>query len=96
MNLNQVTLPAVDVGPAVDSYRRLGLRLLVEDLPRHAHLELPNSEGTLSIEQASEPAADHGPVVHLECEGLDQTVRQLRAMGIRFDGLPIDRPWLWR
>jgi hypothetical protein len=69
MNLNQVTLPAVNVGHAVS---------------------------TLSIEQASEPAAGHGPVVYFEGEGLDQTVRQLRAMGIRFDGLPIDQPWLWR
>ena len=69
MNLNQVTLPAVDIGHGVS---------------------------TLSIELASEPAADHGPLVYFECEDLDQTGRQLRAMGIRFDGLPIDQPWLSR
>jgi hypothetical protein len=37
-----------------------------------------------------------GPVVNFEYEDLDQTVRQLRAMGIDFARLPIDQPWLWR
>jgi catechol 2,3-dioxygenase-like lactoylglutathione lyase family enzyme len=96
MNLNQVTLPAMDVGLAVDFYRRLGLPLIVEDLPGYGRFELPDGDGTLSIEQGSEPAAGHGPVVHFECEDLDKTVRQLRAMGIRFEGLPIDQPWLSR
>jgi hydroxymethylpyrimidine/phosphomethylpyrimidine kinase len=96
MNLTQVTLPAVDLGPAVDFYRRLGLRRIVEDLARYARFELPDGDGTLSIEQGSEPAAGHRPVVYFECEDLDKTVRQLRAMGIRFDGLPIDQPWFSR
>ena len=60
MNLNQVTLPAVDVGPAVDFYSRLGLRLIVEDLPRYARFELPDGESTLSIERVSEATAGHG------------------------------------
>ena len=95
MNLNQVTPPAVDVH-GVDSYRQLGLRVIVEDLPRFGRFERPDGDGALSIEQGSEPAAGHGPVVYFECEDLDKTVRQLRAMGIRFDGLPIDQPWLSR
>jgi catechol 2,3-dioxygenase-like lactoylglutathione lyase family enzyme len=96
MHLTQVTLPAVDLGLTVDFYRRLGLRQIVEDLARYARFELPDGNGTRSIEQVSDPVAGHGPVVYFECEDLDQTVRQLRAMGIRFDGLPIDQPWLSR
>jgi len=96
MNLNQVTLPAVDVGPAVDFYSRLGLRLIVEDLPRYARFELPDGESTLSIERVSEATAGHGPVVYFECEDLDQTVHRLRAKGVEFDSLPLDQPWLWR
>ncbi|HEY7027628.1 MAG TPA: hypothetical protein VH438_08490 [Gemmatimonadales bacterium] len=60
MNLNQVKLLAVIVGPAADS------------------------------------TVGQGPVVNFEYEDLDQTVRQLRAMGIDFARLPIDQPWLWR
>jgi hypothetical protein len=96
MNLNQATLPAVDLGPTVDFYRRHGLRRIVEDLARYARFELPDGDGTLSIEQVSDPVAGHGPVVYFGCEDLDQTGRELRAMGIRFDGLPIDQPWLSR
>ena len=96
MNLNQVTLLAVDVGPSVDFYRRLGLRLIVEDLPRYARFEVPDGESTLSIEQVSDATAGHGPVVYFECEDLDQTVHRLRAKGVEFDSLPLDQPWLWR
>jgi hypothetical protein len=33
MNLNQVTVPALELAPAIPFYRQLGLRLIVEDLP---------------------------------------------------------------
>jgi catechol 2,3-dioxygenase-like lactoylglutathione lyase family enzyme len=96
MNLNQVTMPAVDVASAVAFYRRLGLRLIVEDLPHYARFECPDGESTLSVEQVSEGAAGHGPVVYFECEDLDQTVGRLRSAGIPFESPPADQPWLWR
>jgi catechol 2,3-dioxygenase-like lactoylglutathione lyase family enzyme len=52
VNLNQVTLPARDVAPAVAFYRRLGLRLIVDALPRYVRFECPDGESTLSVEQA--------------------------------------------
>jgi catechol 2,3-dioxygenase-like lactoylglutathione lyase family enzyme len=96
MNLNQVTLPAVDLGPAVDFYRRLGLRLIVEDLPRYARFESPDGESTLSIEQVPRLPEGPGPVVFFECQDLDEIVAHLEAKGIEFDSLPVDQPWLWR
>jgi catechol 2,3-dioxygenase-like lactoylglutathione lyase family enzyme len=90
MNLNQVTMPAVDVASAVAFYRRLGLRLIVEDLPHYARFECPDGESTLSVEQVSEGAAGHGPVVYFECEDLDQTVGRLRSAGIPFESPPAD------
>ena len=96
MNLNQVTLPALDLVPAVAFYQRLGLRLIVEDLPHYARFECPDGESTLSLEQMSERVAGPGPVVYFECEDLDVTVRNLSAAGIQFDSLPTDQPWLWR
>ena len=48
MNLNQVTLPAVDVAEAAGFYRRLGFRLIVDALPRYVRFECPDGESTLS------------------------------------------------
>ena len=96
MNLNQVTLPAQDLTSAVAFYQRLGLRLIVEDLPHYARFECPDGESTLSLELATERVVGPGAVVYFECNDLDQTVRRLGAAGIQFDSLPTDQPWLWR
>ena len=96
MNLNQVTLPAADVAAAAEFYQRLGLRLIVDALPRYVRFECPDGESTMSLEQAAEAGAGPGPVVYFECDDLDATVERLVAAGIRFDQLPADQPWLWR
>ena len=96
MNLNQVTLPALDLAPTAAFYQRLGLRLIVEDLPHYARFECPDGESTLSLEQMAERSAGGGPVVYFECEDLDGTVRHLREAGVQFDSPPADQPWLWR
>ena len=96
MNLNQVTLPALDLAPAVAFYQRLGLRLIVEDLPHYARFECPDGESTLSLEQVAERGAGPSPVVYFECEDLDEMVRRLSSAGVQFDSLPADQPWLWR
>lgn len=95
MNLNQVTLPAVDLEASVGFYQRLGLRLIVKDPPRYARFECPDGESTLSVELGGR-AGGNGPVVYFECDDLDETVERLRADGIAFDHLPDDKPWLWR
>jgi catechol 2,3-dioxygenase-like lactoylglutathione lyase family enzyme len=96
MNLNQVTLPARDLAPAVAFYQRLGLRLIVDALPRYVRFECPDGESTLSVEQTAQLGVGPAPVVYLECADLDGTVGRLVKEGIRFDSLPTDRPWLWR
>ena len=96
MNLNQVTLPAVDVATAAAFYQRLGFRLIVDALPRYVRFECPDGESTLSLEQAPERGPGPCPTVYLECERLDETVRDLAAAGIEFDSSPTDQTWLWR
>lgn len=80
----------------MEFYQRLGLRLIVEDLPHYARFECPDGESTLSLEQTSERVTGPGAVVYFECEDLDETVRRLSAAGILFDSPPTDQPWLWR
>jgi catechol 2,3-dioxygenase-like lactoylglutathione lyase family enzyme len=96
VNLNQVTLPASDLAPAVAFYQRLGLRLIVDALPRYARLECPDGGSTLSLEQGPERGDGGGPVVYFECAELDATVEALRAAGVEFDSPPTDQSWLWR
>jgi predicted enzyme related to lactoylglutathione lyase len=96
MNLNQVTLPALELASAVAFYRMLGLRLIVDALPRYVRFECPDGGNTLSVEQVAELGEGPAPVIYLECEDLDNTVERLVAAGIRFDSPPTDQPWLWR
>jgi catechol 2,3-dioxygenase-like lactoylglutathione lyase family enzyme len=96
VNLNQVTLPAVDVARAAEFYRRLGFRLIVDALPRYVRFECPDGDSTLSVEQADSAGTGPGPVVYFECEDLDRTVERLLAEGIDLEQLPADQPWLWR
>lgn len=96
MNLNQVTLPARDVPAAAAFYRRLGLRLIVDALPRYARFECPDGESTLSVEQADAEGRGPAPVVYFECADLDGDVSRLAAAGVEFEQPPTDQPWLWR
>lgn len=96
MELNHVTVRARDVGAALVFYRTLGFRLIVDAMPRYVRFEVPAGDATFSIEQGQEPGRGPGPVIFLECEALDATVRRLEATGIVFDAPPTDQPWLWR
>lgn len=95
MNLNQVTLPARDVGESVDFYRRLGFRQIV-DSPHYARFECPEGDSTFSV-HASEEGGDHsGVVVYFENDRLDELCANLRKNGVRFLQMPQDERWLWR
>ena len=96
MNLNQVTLPAVDVASAAAFYQMLGFRLIVDALPRYVRFECPEGDATLSVEQVPERGTGPGPILFFECRCVDETVDRLRAAGIEFATVPTDQPWLWR
>ncbi len=36
MNLNQITVPVMDVQKSIEFYKKLGLHLIVESLPHYA------------------------------------------------------------
>ena len=95
MNLNQVTVEAVDVAQSVSFYRRLGFIQIV-DAPHYARFACPEGESTFSVHSAAGPAVSSGTVLYFECAHLDQTVAGLQAKGFSFTQLPLDEPWLWR
>jgi catechol 2,3-dioxygenase-like lactoylglutathione lyase family enzyme len=96
VNLNQVTVPCVDLDVSVAFYRRLGLRLIVHDPPDYARFECPVGDATFSLHRVPQLPDAGGIVVYFELEDLDAKVEQLRAAGLEFESGPRDQPWLWR
>jgi predicted enzyme related to lactoylglutathione lyase len=96
MQLNQITLPAVDVENSVAFYCGMGLRLIVSNLPRYARLECPEGGSTFSLHQVSQRPEPSDVVVYFECENLDAKVHQLQTSGYIFTQEPKDDEWLWR
>ncbi|MEP2936743.1 MAG: VOC family protein [Gilvibacter sp.] len=96
MNLNQVTVPSLDVSKSIDFYKSIGLVLIVEALPKYARFELPKGEATFSIHKVEKLGQGEQVIVYFEDASLDQLVSQLQKKGIAFDSLPEDKTWGWR
>ena len=96
MNLNQVTIYSERPAETVEFFEELGLKRIVDSLPRYARLECPVGESTLSVHITSGAQTASNIVLYFECEDLDARVEQLKAVGLVFDQDPTDRDWLWR
>jgi len=96
MNLNQITVPSLDLTKSIPFYEKLGLKLIVESLPHYARFECPDGYSTFSIHQTEELPKGNGIYVYFECENLDEQVEKIKKHGIEFDQEPSDQEWLWR
>ncbi|MET7029926.1 VOC family protein [Sediminicola luteus] len=96
MNLNQVTIPSLDLTKSIPFYEKLGLKLIVQALPHYARFECPDGNATFSIHQTEELPKGDGIHVYFECENLDEHVEKMKRHGIEFDQEPTDQRWLWR
>lgn len=111
MDLNQITLPALDVEASAAFYRDMGFNQIVSS-PHYARFECRAGDATFSVhaiagaeteaygeadgEAAMRRNAASGVVTYFECDDLDQRVQRLVERGLAFDLLPTDQPWLWR
>lgn len=96
MNLNQVTIYSDKPVETTQFFQKLGLKLIVDSLPRYARLECPDGESTLSVNIAEPAPPINNVVLYFECGELDKEVERLTSLGLKFDEDPADRPWLWR
>jgi len=96
MNLNQITVPSLDLTKSIPFYEKLGLKLIVKSLPHYARFECPNGTATFSIHQIKDLPKGEGIYVYFECENLDEQVEKLKERGIHFDQEPTGQGWLWR
>jgi catechol 2,3-dioxygenase-like lactoylglutathione lyase family enzyme len=95
MNLNQVTVPALDVAASVAFYSRLGLELIVS-APHYARFRCPDGEASFSVHRVDAVSPHPQAVIYFEVDGLDERVGQLQRAGLVFTQEPRDEPWLWR
>ena len=96
MNLNQITVPSLDLSKSVPFYQKLGLELIVSSIPHYARFVCPDGSSTFSIHQTDKLPSGDGVVVYFECENLDEYVDKLVDLGVKFEELPNDKTWLWR
>lgn len=98
MNLNQVTIYSSKPEETVEFFRKLGLILIVDSLPRYARLECPDGDTTLSVHEAEPVGRRPSPpiVLYFECDDLDGEVARFKSLGLEFEQEAIDQPWLWR
>ena len=96
MNLNQITVPSLDLEVSIPFYERLGLRLIVRSLPDYARFECPDGNATFSLHRVEELPSGEGIYVYFECADLDEHVAKLVQQGVEFDEPPEDRRWGWR
>lgn len=95
MELNQVTLPALDVAASVAFYRKLGFELIVDDA-HYARFKATVGDATFSVHAVDALHDTPQTVVYFECAALDEQVAALKARGVVFEQDPRDEPWLWR
>ena len=82
MNLNQITVPSINVEQAIVFYEKLGLQLIVKALPNYARFECPEGDATFSIHQVNKLPSREGVYVYFECSDLDEHVASLLKKGI--------------
>jgi len=95
VELNQVTLPAIDVAASIRFYRMMGFEPIVEE-PHYARFRSSVGDATFSVHAVGEISGPSQTVVYFECQSLDEQVVALQAKGIEFLQEPRDEPWLWR
>ncbi len=96
MNLNQVTVPSLNVEHSIWFYKTLGLELIVKDLPHYARFVCPDGNSTFSIHLVESLPSGNGIWLYFEVKDLDAKVKALQDLGIQFEEEPVDQPWLWR
>jgi len=96
MNLNQVTVPSINLAKSIPFYKKLGLKLIVKSTPNYARFECPDGNATFSIHQVDSLPKGDGIYVYFECDKLDESVARIKKNGIEFDQEPTDQSWLWR
>ena len=95
MDLNHVTLAALDLPRSLAFFSAMGFELVVK-APHYARFKASSGRATFSIHAVSALAEPPRTVVYFECPELDRQVAALASAGFAFQQQPRDEPWKWR
>jgi catechol 2,3-dioxygenase-like lactoylglutathione lyase family enzyme len=99
VDLNQVTLPAIDIEESKRFYRAMGFTQIV-DSPHYARFECSSGDSTFSLLQVDDPhqfrATPYGVTVYFEDPDVDAVYDRLAGNGFAFEHPPRDERYLWR
>jgi catechol 2,3-dioxygenase-like lactoylglutathione lyase family enzyme len=95
MNLNQVTIPVLQMERAIKFYELLGLQLIVK-APQYARFICPQGDASFSLHEVTQLPQGEGAWIYFEVDDPDAIVQQLLTKGISVDEMPEDKTWLWR
>lgn len=96
MNLNQITIPSLDLEKSTPFYQTLRLKLIVKALPHYARFECPDENPTFSLQQVKQLAIGNRIHIYFECNNLDAYESELISKKIKFDEILSDKSCLWR
>lgn len=94
MNLNQITLPSLNIQQSVEFYQGMGFNLIVltDD---YARFESSLGDATFSLHKRSKLAGICSATLYFEVESVQATVKELEAAGYEFEQQTCDQTWLW-
>jgi len=95
MNLNQITVPVLDIERSIQFYKTLGFKLIVYSEDHYARFELPSGDSTFSIHKVPALPMGEGIWLYLEVTDVEKEVNRLIAKGVVFQTEVIDQNWLW-
>jgi len=95
MNLNQVTIPVLNLNRSIAFYKTLGLELIVHSNDHYARFVCPDGSSTFSLHVVERLPSGDGAWIYFEVEDVAATVQSLEATGIIFEEQPVDQTWLW-
>jgi catechol 2,3-dioxygenase-like lactoylglutathione lyase family enzyme len=87
MNLNQVTITSSNLKKSSVFYKKLGLKLIVDALPRYARFECPEGNSTFSI-HLGDVQISNNVCLYFEVASLEKTVDEFIKKGIVFETHP--------
>ena len=95
MQLNQITVPTLDVDRSIEFYKKLGFELIVHTHSDYARFLIPDDDTTFSVSRVEELPKGNGVHVYFEVEDVVASVRELKNKGVEFDVEPEPKTWLW-
>ena len=96
MNLNQITVPVLNIESSIEFYKLLGLKLIVNSTNRYARFECPQGDSTFSLHKVDQLPIGEGVWIYFEVENLDEKFKELKNKGVDFLTEPTDQTWFWK